>query len=235
MLNKVEQLNFQDANLTANLLGDFRNQQEVMSVTELLLEVGIEANYLPPHRMKQANYQGVHLNINHFPASEVIIQKRTQSRYGRPYLTVSFFGPSEVAGALRDIGVALGLPSTRVEKTVREGLLSVTESINSYGAELYRKKVLLLMNDHQKEIVGRVLDDLGMKVVNAQIGRNQHVTREMLVNVIRNNHVQLVISDSEDVYYLKTPFLSLPNEKQSFLGFSGFANFAGCISSLLQG
>ncbi|RYD05027.1 hypothetical protein N752_11740 [Desulforamulus aquiferis] len=101
----------------ANLLGEFNNMSEVSSVQELLREFGIIAEYIPGDQARSAVYQRANINIFHMPMSEVITQKRFQTRFSRPYLTVSFFGPSETAGALRDIGLALGLDTNAVEKT----------------------------------------------------------------------------------------------------------------------
>ncbi|PHJ37751.1 hypothetical protein P378_14165 [Desulforamulus profundi] len=69
----------------ANLFGDFQNQKEIQTVKELLLELDIVADYLPPEHMKSVVLQSVNININHLPTSEVMIQKRIQSRFDRPF------------------------------------------------------------------------------------------------------------------------------------------------------
>lgn len=96
--------------------------------------------------------------------SEVITQKRFQTRFSRPYVTVSFFGPSETAGSLRDIGLALGLPTVIIERNVRKGLSGVTEGINSYSSEVYGKRILVLHEGYQVNLIASILEDLGVKV-----------------------------------------------------------------------
>ncbi|WP_333870161.1 nitrogenase component 1 [Desulforamulus putei] len=221
--------------LMANLFGDFRNQEEIYTVQELLLELGITANYLPPERMNSTVLQRANINIYHLLASEVTIQKRIQNRYDRPFLTVSFLGPSETAGALRDIGTVMGLSSSKTEQVIRRGLASVTDGINLYGAELYRKKAYLLLDDYRREIAGRILDDLGMTVINPPHNK-QYRTPESLQKLIKKYGIHLIIGDHDQILpdNSEIPYFSLSEADQSFLGFRGFTNLARCISQVLK-
>lgn len=224
--------------LFANLLGDFQNQAEIKDVKDLLLELGIFAEYLPGGGIKSGILQRAHLNIYHSPISEVFIKKRLQTRFGRPYLTVSFFGPSEIAGSLRDIGLALGLSSSDVEPVIRRGLGSITEGINFYGSELFGKRVLVLLEGYHRDLVKRIVDDLGMQIVPIHHIRNQHVRPDTLTNLLRDNKAQLVIGSDYNLRLsngMEVGYLILPDPEQSFLGFAGFTNLARCIALALRG
>ena len=219
----------------ANLFGNFQNQKEIQTVKELLLELDIVADYLPPEHMKSVVLQSVNININHLPTSEVMIQKRIQSRYDRPFLTVSFMGSSETAGALRDVGMVMGLRQSETERVIRQGLAFVTNGINHYGAELYRKKAYLLLNGYYSEIIGRILDDLGMVVVSPP-DKTHYPTPEALQHLIKECGIDLIVGDDNQVFTNtgKTPYLSLSNVNESFLCFKGFINLAHCITRVIK-
>lgn len=220
--------------VTANLFGDFQNQQDILMVKKLLLELGLSINYLPPQQIKSAVLQRVDVNINHRPTAEAMIQKKVECRFDRPFITVSFFGPSETAGALRDIGTVMGLPARKTEAIIRKGLAAVNEGINCYGAELYGKKVLLLLEGYQREIVSRVLDDLGMSVIYTH-GKRQYYTPESLQTVVEKYKIDLAAGeDDRFLQNRRPPFLLLSNSSESWLGFKGFTNFARYISKILR-
>ncbi|MEW6697988.1 MAG: nitrogenase component 1 [Bacillota bacterium] len=228
-------LSLQDKPLfTANLLGDFQNQQEIQMAKKLLLELGLSINYLLPQQIKSNILQGVDININHRPVAETMIQKRVECRFGRPFITVSFFGPSETAGALRDIGTVLGLPIRKTEGIIREGLAAVSHGINCYGAELYRKKVLLLLEGCQREIVSRVLADLGMSVIYTP-GKRNYYTPESLHRIDDKYKIDLIAGEDDRLLQNRNPpFLLLSDHGESWLGFKGFTNFARSISEILR-
>ncbi len=221
----------------ANLIGEFHNQAEIKEIKDLLLALGIKAEYLPGDNIKSGVLQKVHLNLYHSPISELFTKERLQVRFGHPYLTVSFFGPSETAGSLRDIGSALGLPSLQVEQVIRQGLHCVTEGINHYGSELFGKRVLVLLEDHKKDLISRILDDLGMKIIPIHQIKNRYLNPDTLRMFIHESRVQLVIG--ADQYWRRNgmgfPYLELPDSRRSFLGFNGFNNLAKSMVLALHG
>lgn len=216
----------------ANLLGEIQNIAEIETIRELLFQLGIIANYVPEHRAKSAIYQSADINIFHSPASEVQAKRRFQVRFFKPYLTVSFFGPSETAGALRDIGEALNISTGKVEKIIRNGLIEVTESINYFSDGVFGKRILVIHEGYQGAIISALLKDLGVKVSRVKA---QHYNRpEQLKVLMKEKQGELIIGpyDPSIETFHGVPYLSVPDHENCYLGFSGFTNLAKRISEL---
>lgn len=248
---------------TINLIGEYNIAGDLWLVEPTLRKAGIrvmsritgDASF---EEITRAHHAG--LNVVVCSRALINVANGMESRYGIPYVEVSFFGKTEMAKALlqigaRDWGLGTGIKE-RIEQLIAEEEKKLDEKLKAY-AHLRGKKAVLYTGGVKSWSFISALQDLGIEIaavgtkkstfedeekMKSILGENAPLVEDTapgnLLRLMRENKADMLIAGGRNLYLAVKegyPFVDVNQERHTaYAGYEGLVNLAEQISNSMR-
>ena len=246
-----------------NILGDFNLAGEMWIIENYLKRIGIDvvARITGDGRAEDiAKAPGARINIVQCAGSMTSLAKEMETKYGIPFIKVSFFGIEDIKYSIMSIVKAVG--DAHTEEFAKEMMfieeMKVKLALNNYRERLRGKKAAIYVGGGFKAIsLIKQFNDLGIRtvMVGTQTGRAEEyeIIRELadegtvilddtnpaeLEKFIKEKGADILVGGVKErplAYKLGIAFCDHNHErKHPLCGFEGAVNFAKEIDSTIN-
>lgn len=241
--------------LSLNILGDFNLAGELWIIRDYLRDMGVNviANISGDARVADiARAHTASLNVVQCSGSMTHLAKKMKTKFGIPFIRVSYLGADDMSQSLRQIAAFFGDPavSKRTEQLIEKELAAVEPELDFYRRRLAGKKAAVYVGGAFKAVsLIKSFRSIGMEVavVGSQTGKEQDyedIRREAdpgtviiddanpleLAQLMESLGVDIFVGGVKErpvAYKLGVAFCDHNHERKKPLeGFNGMLNFA---------
>lgn len=245
-----------------NLIGEYNIAGDLWLIEPVLRETGLRllSRITGDATFEEIRYaHRAKLNVVVCSRALINIAKEMEKRYGIPYIEVSFFGKTEMSGALRKIHSKLndaGADPEDVEGIIRREEDSLALKLEKY-THLRGKKAVLYTGGVKSWSFISALYDLGIEIAAVGIKKStvedeekmkaimgddapliEDTTPKNLLRLLRENHADMLIAGGRNQYLgVKegVPFVDVNQERHNaYAGYQGLVNLAEQISNGIE-
>jgi nitrogenase molybdenum-cofactor synthesis protein NifE len=245
-----------------NLIGEYNIAGDLWLVEPVLREAGLRvlSRITGDAKFEEITYaHRAKLNVVVCSRALINIAKEMEKRYGIPYIEVSFFGKTEMSGALRNIHSKLNDIGSRLKEV--EGIIKKEEESLALRLEEYKhlrgKKAVLYTGGVKSWSFISALNDLGIEIaavgtkkstfedeekMKAIMGNDapliEDTTPKNLLRLLKEKHADMLIAGGRNQYLAVkegVPFVDVNQERHTaYAGYQGLINLAEQISNGIE-
>ncbi len=244
-----------------NLIGEYNIAGDLGFVEPLLEEAGLRvlSRITGNASFEEITYaHRARLNVVVCGRALVNVARQMETRFGIPYVEVSFFGKTQTARALREIAAAFHhRPLARsVEDVITREERKLSEEVMAYGRLKGRKAVLYTGGVKSWSFVS-ALGDLGIEVVAVGTKKSsfedeekikkllgpeaplyEDVAPKRLLKLIREKNADMLVAGGRNQYLAVKegiPFVDVNQERHlPYAGYGGLLNLAQQLSGSMK-
>ncbi len=247
-----------------NLIGEYNIAGDLWLVEPLLEKAGIRVLSRITGNSTFEEITWAHrakLNVVVCGRALINVARDMESRYGIPYVEVSFFGSTEIAKALRAIGSGLSRLNgsnslDQIDAVIRYEERELKESLKRYR-HLQGKKAVLYTGGVKSWSFISALRDLGIDVVAVGTKKStfedeekmkeilgsgalleENVAPGNLLKLLKERNADMLIAGGRNQYLAVKegfPFVDVNQERHiAYAGYSGLVNFAKQICNSMR-
>ena len=201
-----------DAKFKINLLGEYNIGGDGFIIDELLNKCGIDlvSTFSGNSTMDQfANCHTADLNAVMCHRSINYVADMLETKYGIPWIKVSFTGPTSTASSLRKIAAYFEDQELidRVEAVIAEEMIPVEAKIKEVKPRCEGKSVMMFVGGSRAHHYQELFKEIGMTVLSAGYEfahrddyEGRHVIPDIKVDADSRNIEELTIEKDENLY-----------------------------------
>ncbi|NPB09672.1 MAG: nitrogenase [Thermodesulfobacteria bacterium] len=240
-----------------NLVGEYNVAGEAEEIVRLLAALGVRVHTVLTGKTRLSEIETLtraRLNLLFCGSTARDFAEDLKSRFGMPWIKVSFYGLSATSASLRKVAEALGLSGSAVEELIAREEAGVREWLRPRLPLFSGKRALLVLGAGRVGPLARLLRELGFEVVGAAsifgTPRDHEEAApysgfltddpgddevERLLSLLKPD---LVLTNAREVWRVIKfgfPALSFPQEKRrgGYAGYRGLLNLARDIERVL--
>ncbi len=150
-----------------NLVGEFNVGGESVVIKSLLKELGIHVHTALTGATSWTEIEemaNAQLNLLFCGSTAEEFCREAKTRFGQPYMKVSFYGLKAVKKSLYKIGTYFDIPEERIQKVIAKGQALVSREAGSMIDSFKGKRAVIVLGAGRIGALSRMLTEMGFQV-----------------------------------------------------------------------